>query len=393
MATFSAVSNGYYSFDATFGSLGDMAKNYTYFYVQIYSSSGSYLATTSNLTSSSSSYSYTTNITGNSSFKFKAGTQYKLIGKVRYKGADYSVGSAIYVTTNSLPVKPPTPTNFTVYSTTESTISIRWNGSTSANDYGLYLNGVGKGYTTSQYHTFSGLSSYTTYTVSVSARNGAGETTTVGASARTLDNIKPRMTNVSVSGNVSEISISFSGTDVGSGISGFNVYIGTHNGGSSSLTSSKGVVYSSSSGNYKFTTDRNGYSFKAGTYYVGVVAFDKSLNYSDIMTNYITITNPKPASFSWSTSKVSKGNFNITATEWNSFTKRINDFRNYKNLSAYSFTTAYSGSNFTASMYNQTRDAMVNMASSYSLPPYRYTNDEVKASEINQLVSYLNNIS
>jgi hypothetical protein len=52
----------------------------------------------------------------------------------------------------------------------------------------------------------------------------------------------------------------------------------------------------------------------------------------------------------------------VSATEWNSFCERINQFRTYKNLSAASFTTAVTNSDFTSAIYEQARSAISDMA-------------------------------
>ena len=69
----------------------------------------------------------------------------------------------------------------------------------------------------------------------------------------------------------------------------------------------------------------------------------------------ITTLAIRPSNFSWTYAKTSGGNFNLTAAEWNSFTSSINLFRVYKNLGNYTFTSAVSGNNFTATIFNQAR--------------------------------------
>ena len=101
--------------------------------------------------------------------------------------------------------------------------------------------------------------------------------------------------------------------------------------------------------------------------------------------------NPRPSNFSWTYPKVSGGNFNLTATEWNSFTARINAFRTYKSISSYSFTSAISGNSFTATMFNQARTAISAMNS--SVPSAVSSGGTVYASGLNSLVSALNAIS
>lgn len=99
----------------------------------------------------------------------------------------------------------------------------------------------------------------------------------------------------------------------------------------------------------------------------------------------------KPDTFSWTYAKTQDGAFNLTATEWNNFTSRINEERAYLGLSAYSFTKAVKGNNFTASMYNQAVNAIKGMGGGAG--GYIYTvskGDTITAYEMNQIVAELN---
>ena len=98
----------------------------------------------------------------------------------------------------------------------------------------------------------------------------------------------------------------------------------------------------------------------------------------------------RPSNFSWTYPKVSGQNFNITATEWNSFTNRINEFLTYKGLSTYSFTSVSSGMDFAAVIFNQGRNKISEMIST-SVPSVSSGNT-LYASYFNQLVSDLNSI-
>ena len=99
----------------------------------------------------------------------------------------------------------------------------------------------------------------------------------------------------------------------------------------------------------------------------------------------------KPDTFSWTYAKTQGGGFNLTATEWNNFTSRINEEREYLGLSAYSFTKAVKGNDFTASMYNQAVNAIKGMGGGAG--GYIYTvskGDSVTAYHLNQIVAELN---
>ena len=112
----------------------------------------------------------------------------------------------------------------------------------------------------------------------------------------------------------------------------------------------------------------------------------------------MTIEISRPSNFAWTTSKTSGADFNLSATEWNSFTAKINEFRDYwnktqgTNLSDYSFTVAYKGNSFTADMYRQARTAIQAMSGYGTYIPYVNSGDEITAYMMNILVSELNSV-
>ena len=99
----------------------------------------------------------------------------------------------------------------------------------------------------------------------------------------------------------------------------------------------------------------------------------------------------KPNTFSWTYAKTSGDGFNLTAVEWNNFTARINAERKYLGKSAYSFTKAVKGENFTAAMYNEAVDAIKGMGGGAG--GYIYTvkkGDTITEYAMNQIVAELN---
>ncbi len=58
----------------------------------------------------------------------------------------------------------------------------------------------------------------------------------------------------------------------------------------------------------------------------------------------------------------------VTATEWNSFCSRINEFRKYKNMSKYSFTSVSSGTAFSATIARQAMTAISEISGHGTLP-------------------------
>lgn len=137
------------------------------------------------------------------------------------------------------------------------------------------------------------------------------------------------------------------------------------------------------------------YGFSPGTTYT-LYGYTRAANGRYYPAGSVTFTTlpsgpVRPSNFSWTYPKVSGGVFNLTAAEWNSFTARINAFRAYKGLSNYSFTTAVSGNNFTAAMFNEARAAISAMG--ISVPAVQYSDNTIYASLLNDIVSALNSIT
>lgn len=86
-------------------------------------------------------------------------------------------------------------------------------------------------------------------------------------------------------------------------------------------------------------------------------------------SSWISVTTPdviRPNDWEWTT-KISStayvpmdslGFHPVTATEWNNFTKRINEFRAYTGYSDYSFSIVSRGQEFTPTIYNQAVNAI-----------------------------------
>ncbi len=136
------------------------------------------------------------------------------------------------------------------------------------------------------------------------------------------------------------------------------------------------------------------YNVTAGTtYYIWVRQYSGSS--TGTIDLYIEPPEPaavRPSNFSWTYTKTKGGSFNLTATEWNNLTARINAFRAYKGLGNYSFTYAYKGNDFTAAMYNQAVNAIKGISGYGS---YLYTvskGDPVTAAGLNALRDELNAI-
>lgn len=136
------------------------------------------------------------------------------------------------------------------------------------------------------------------------------------------------------------------------------------------------------------------YNVTAGvTYYIWVCEVDgNSTGTIELYVQPPEKVVARPNDFAWTYSKVQGGTFNLTATEWNNLATRINEFRAYKGLSNYSFTTAYSGNNYMAYMYNQARTAIQGISGYGTYIPSVSSGDTVTAYMMNVLVSELNSI-
>jgi len=135
---------------------------------------------------------------------------------------------------------------------------------------------------------------------------------------------------------------------------------------------------------------------EATQYEVRVQGYDCNANgcsYSLWDYEYPTTVSERPLNWSWYTSKTSGTNFNITATEWNAFCGRINEFRVYKGLSNYSFTSAVSGNNAQASQINQARTAINAMSPPTSVPSSVSGGGNCLPSTVNGLRDSLNSVA
>jgi hypothetical protein len=84
---------------------------------------------------------------------------------------------------------------------------------------------------------------------------------------------------------------------------------------------------------------------------------------------------------------------------WNSFTSKINEFRTYysnkySNIGQYGFTTVGSGTIFTASIYNEAKNAINGMFDTYEqLPAVTSGVSEITATVLMNLQTKLNMVS
>lgn len=103
----------------------------------------------------------------------------------------------------------------------------------------------------------------------------------------------------------------------------------------------------------------------------------------------------RPSNWSWPFSVASGQDCYVNATDWIAFQDRINEFRQYKNLSNYSFTKSpyvASGQPFYAWLANQAVTAISQMSPPTSPPATVSSLDDFTADWLNQLTNSLNSI-
>ncbi|MFS1511409.1 glycosyl hydrolase [Chengkuizengella sp. SCS-71B] len=171
------------------------------------------------------------------------------------KTVNFSDGTSIVVQPNSFNIgngqadttPPSQPTNVIVTTTTSSSISLSWNASTDnvgVTGYDVYRDGslVGTSVTTS--YTDNGLTANTTYSYTVIAKDGAGNSSTAssavqGTTDQSNDQTPPSQPgNVVVTGTTSDsVSLSWSASTDNEGVIGYEVYRDGSLAGTSSTTS------------------------------------------------------------------------------------------------------------------------------------------------------------
>ena len=138
-------------------------------------------------------------------------------------------------------------------------------------------------------------------------------------------------------------------------------------------------------------------------YNVKLFAVTNGANSTPTWLNDVRAGFTRPSNFSWTITKANNRAYNrnslgqltnfMSADELTSFQSRINEFREYKGLSRYTFTAVGPGMELTASIYNQLRTAISSMNPSTSLPPSGSSGTGDVVNKLNGLVSSLNSVS
>lgn len=103
--------------------------------------------------------------------------------------------------------------------------------------------------------------------------------------------------------------------------------------------------------------------------------------------------NPRPSNWSWVSTVSAGATIALTATEWGNFCSRINEFRTYKGLSGYPFSSVSPGDIISAAIVNEARSAINGMSGHGTLPSAAVPGGEITASFFDSLKNALNAIS
>lgn len=156
----------------------------------------------------------------------------------------------------------------------------------------------------------------------------------------------------------------------------------------------------SGDGTYNFTTTISSTSLTSGNYYAGFELYYQQQNESSwtyslnaLSSNYVQVI-ARPNNFIFS-SNIQSGaaTTTLTADTWNNFCTRINEFRQYKGLSNYSFTSVSSGSRMTAAIMAQPWDAINAINGHGTMPTRPSQGATIYASYFHTLAAALNNIT
>lgn len=116
-------------------------------------------------------------------------------------------------------------------------------------------------------------------------------------------------------------------------------------------------------------------------------------NYSLGIQRITTEASERPDNWAWISTIASGRAVSITAAEWNAFCVRINEFREYKGLSAYSFTTVSKGTKISATICNQAWSAIYAISGHGTMPSAAVADGPLYASFFTLLASALNSIT
>jgi len=298
----------------------------------------------------------------------------------------------------STPSAPQPPSGISSVSLTPSSSSaviyVSWSSASGATGYraeiyrgSTFIDSIGTSGTSTQ---FGGLSEYTEYRVKVYAQNANGNGAPNDYNYATTGDFTPPSVSYLGASGLGSLTFSWNASDSGSGLRSSNryrLYIGSRDGSSATLVASGWTNSSSTS----WVTDSGGNGLIANAYYwVGVRAYDNWGNESSLLSYQIQFKITRPNNWTWDFAKNSGGTFTLTASEWNNFTARINQFRLYRGYNTYAFSTVVKGNTAFASQLNE---AIIGMRAMSSPPAEVSSGAYANASFINGLSNTLNSIT
>lgn len=115
-------------------------------------------------------------------------------------------------------------------------------------------------------------------------------------------------------------------------------------------------------------------------------------SYCQITISATPITLERPDDWSWWSTIKTGSPIAITAKEWNAFCTRIDEFREYDELSPYPFTSVSKGTLISAEIVNEARSAIGSISGHGTLPSKVSSGDAITASFFNALKTALNSI-
>lgn len=330
---------------------------YTGIRVRLYNSSETILLSTLLAPIGTSSVNFT-GLSPNTSYKINSETYHTVSGTTLYSSDNAStefsdIGRSSKQSYTTLYAVPSAPSISFSSRTTASLSFTRGtsSGATSYNSYlegSLYATGIGTGF------TISGLAAGYSYSVGVAAVNESGTSSINSITRATLCNA-PTLSHTGTTAT----SLTFTRGSV-TGAASYYVYLDGNYWGTAPSTS------------FTVTGLNPNTSYTVG---IGAVNADGAVSASTSLTRTTLSDRPDNwTGFDWIVSGANFYDYNsststgypITAVSWNSFTSRINEFRTYKSLSSYSFTTVSSGTSFSATYINQAITAINAMGFSQS---------------------------
>jgi len=355
--------------------------NASYYNYRLEYSNGTYI---SQVNTSSLSHTFT-GLSANTSYKVGVQAQ-----ATNYVSSDVSVK---YFTTN--PTTLIAPTGLRAYSVSEGGASLTWDSVSGASGYTLKAVGmlgtvtINTSWTNGTFSAGSLGYGYDYY-FSVKANSPNGDAYDSTYSSTVSEITLPKKPTITVNNTTtSSISIKVNGLEGNYGEAFVYIY---NNGGTTPLTN-RTVSWNGSIVTFTGLATATDYDFRA----VSQVTVSSVQYQSNSTATLNATTENRPANFAgWSTNVSSGATLNLLATDWNTFTDKVNEFRIYLGLGSTSFTTVGSGNDFLATYFNQARVGILGTnynSGTYTLPVTKSRGDKVYASDLNALVDCLNSIT